>query len=449
MTDAAAAGAKRAYGWRDILKALGQRKVALTLALGFGSGLPFLLTGATFGLWLREYGVTLAAIGYLSWVGFAYSFKFLWAPLIDKIDAPLLGFLGRRRGWMVLSQLLVGAALIAMAVIGPAGGLTALGIAALVVAFASATQDIVVDAWRIESADNDDELGLLTAAAALGYRIAILSANALILFVAVGIGWNGAYAVYGAAMSIAIVATLMAREPAAQISGGPKHSLMTLSGIFDAIAGPFLAFLKTHGGMAVLMLAAISLYRLPDFVMGPMVGPFYVDAGLSKETIGSVRLTVGLAGSLIGIVCAGLAAIRLGFGTTLLIGALIGPGSNVAYAFLASQDVTPTLFASVLFVENFSESFAGAALVAYMSSLTSLGYVATQFALLTSFYALLGKFLKGFSGQVVESLQHGRELMDAYALFFIGTALVGVPAVILCLILNREAAKRRSIVEAA
>ena len=178
----------------DVLKALGRGRVLIALVIGFGSGLPFLLTGATLSLWLREGGTELAAIGFISWVGLAYSFKFLWAPVIDRFDVPLLGRFGRRRGWMLLSQIVVGLSLIAMAVIGPEGGLTALGIAALVTAFASATQDIVVDAWRIESADGDEDQALLTSAFQLGYRFAILAGNALILFFAAWLGWNGAYA---------------------------------------------------------------------------------------------------------------------------------------------------------------------------------------------------------------------------------------------------------------
>lgn len=434
----------RSTGWRDVVRALGRPKVLLTLALGFGSGLPFLLTGATFGLWLREHDVSLAAIGFLSWVGLAYSFKFLWAPVIDKIDAPLLGFLGRRRSWMALSQIVVGGALIWMAVVGPGGGLTMLGVAALVVAFASATQDIVVDAWRIESADDTEELALITSAFQLGYRFAILAANALILFVANGIGWNGAYALYGAAMSLALVATLLAREPVSRAIQSASPAIWTARGLYDAIVGPFVAFLKTHGSMAVLMLAAISLYRLPDFVMGPMVGPFYVDVGIPREVIGSVRLTFGLVGTLVGISAAGLCALRFGFGWTLLLGAILGPGSNIAYTLLAWNGYSPALFSGVLFTENFSEGFAGAALVAYMSSLTSIGYTATQYALLSSFYALLGKVLKGFSGQAVEGLQAatGGDVMQGYAWFFLCTALVGIPALVLCLILNRVTKKQ-------
>lgn len=434
-------------GTGDVLKALGQPRVLHTLLIGFGSGLPFLLTGATFGLWLREYGVTLAAIGFLSWVGLAYSFKFLWAPVIDKVDLPVFGRFGRRRGWMLFTQVVVGAALLAMAAVGPEGGLAVLGAMALVVAFGSATQDIAADAWRIESARNDEDLALLTSAFQLGYRFAILAANALILFLAERIGWNGAYALYGALMAVAVAATLLAREPQPRDGSARNASppIWTPRGLFDAVVGPFMAFLRTHRSAAILMLAAISLYRLPDFVMGPMVGPFFIDLGLDKDTIGAMRLSFGLAGTLAGITAGGVCALRFGFGPTLLLGAVVGPGSNLMYAALATFGLSTPLFASTLLVENFSEGFAGAALVAYMSSLTSLGYTATQYALLSSFYALLGKFLKGLSGAVVEALQQGREAMTGYALFFAATAAVGVPALLLCWLLygrQRRAAEQ-------
>ena len=179
------------------------------LALGFSSGLPFLLTGATLGYWLRDEGTSLTAIGFISWVGLAYSFKFLWAPLIDRTSPPFVGFLGRRRSWMLLAQIVVGAGLVAMAAFGTSKGLVLLGALALFVAFASATQDIVIDAWRIESAANDEEQGLLTSAYQLGYRIALLATDALILIAANYVGWAMSYAVYGAAMSIGIAATLV------------------------------------------------------------------------------------------------------------------------------------------------------------------------------------------------------------------------------------------------
>lgn len=428
----------------DVLRALGRGRVLITLLIGLGSGLPFFLTGSTLSLWLAEEGVALAAIGFLSWVGLAYSFKFLWAPVIDRIDAPLLGWLGRRRGWLLLSQFLVAASLIVMAMVGPGGGLWLFGAAALVTAFASATQDIVADAWRIDTAESDEDQGLLTSAFQLGYRFAVLSATALILIVSGSTGWATAYVIWGLAMGLAMAATLFAREPVdrrdlGQAIGGKP--LWTPRGLFDAVVGPFIEFIKKHRTAALLMLAAISLYRLPDFVMGPMTGPFYLELGLTKEAIGAMRLSAGLAGTLSGIVLAGLCAIKLGFGRTLLIGAFIGPMSNLGYTLLAVIGLSTPAFAGVLFVENFSEGFAGAALVAYMGSLTSLGYTATQYALLSSFYSILGKVLKGFSGVAVESLQAGRTLMEGYALFFAGTAAIGIPTLFLCWLLQHRTKK--------
>ncbi|MDX1550528.1 MAG: MFS transporter, partial [Lysobacter spongiicola] len=186
---------------------------------------------------------------------------------------------------------------------------------------------------------------------------------------------------------------------------------------------------------ALLMLLTISLYRLPDFVMGPMANPFYADLGIDKETVGAVRGSIGLFASLGGIAAAGLFAVRFGFVATLLMGAILGPGSNLAFAYLAHHGADATVFSIAMVIDNFSTGFAGVALVGYMSSLTNVGYTATQYALLSSFYALLGKVLKGMSGVAVESLEVGRTLLDAYALFFVGTALVGLPALLLCLLL--------------
>lgn len=437
----ATAPPKAAYGWRDVLRALRQRKVLAMLMLGFSSGLPLYLVGNTMGYWMRDGGSELSAIGFLSWVGLAYTLKFVWAPIIDKTDVPLLGRLGHRRGWILASQLVVAAGLIGMAVIQPEGGLVVFGVMALIAAFASATQDIVIDAWRIEISDNGEELGLLSAGSQLGYRTALLVTDALILILAAHIGWSLSYWVMALLMGIGALAVFLAREPVgkrAAADAATAHAatpLWTARGLFDAVVGPFLSFFRTHGKWALLMLLAISLYRLPDFVMGPMANPFYKDLGLTKEMVGEVRATVGLIASLIGIAAGGLSAVRFGLVPTLLAGAIVGPGSNAAFAWLAHQDPTMTNFAIAMVIDNLSTGFAGTALVAYMSSLTSAGYTATQYALLSSFYALLGKVLKGFSGVVVEQLEVGRTLLDAYALFFLGTAFAGIPALLLCLLL--------------
>lgn len=435
-----AAPTDRRVGGIDVLRSLGNRRILYTLLIGFGAGLPFLLTGATFSLWLAENNVRLAAIGYISWVGLAYSFKFLWAPIIDRFDAPVFGaLLGRRRGWMVLSQGAVAASLIAMAVVGPEGGLSLLALSAVAVAFSSATLDIVTDAWRIESAENADDLALLTAAYQFGYRCGVIASQSLILFLATAIGWNGAYVTYGLLMSLAVAATLLSREPkraAEERTGLP--SIWTFGGMFDAIVGPFVDFFRKHGAAAILMLLTITLYRLPDFVMGPMAMPFYNDLGLTKPEIGSVRLSFGIAGTLVGIALAGLSALRLGFTPTLLIGAFVAPASNLAYTALALNGLSLSGFSGVIFIENFSEGFAGAALVAYMSSLVSLGYTATQYALLSSFWSLSGKTLKGFSGAWVEQLQAATDQMTGYALFFALTAAAAPVSMALCWFLARR-----------
>ncbi|HEY0053264.1 MAG TPA: MFS transporter [Caulobacteraceae bacterium] len=433
----------RPAGAMDVLRSLGRGRVLITLLLGLGSGLPFMLTATTLGYWLREYGMTLSAIGFLSWVGMAYTMKVFWAPVLDRVSLPVLGRLGRRRGWMLLSQIVVGGALIGMGIVGPSADLTLFVWLTVITAFASATQDTAVDAWRIESAENDDDLGLLTSAFTLGARTAMTLSGSLILFLAAGVGWGGAYIAFGAAMAVAIGATLFAKEPIATVVAAERERpLWTPRGFFDAVVGPFVAFLKEHGSLAILMLAAISLYRLGDFMIGPMINPFYVDLGLTKTTVGAVRLVFGTSGGFVGIALAGLCAIRFGLVRTLVVGAILGPMSNLGFTALAIWGADPTLFATVMFIDDFSGGFAGTALVAYMSSLTSLGYTATQYALLSSFYAFLGKALKGFSGQIVEGVAAGSTLMHGYAVFYAGTAAIALPVVILCIVVARLTRRR-------
>ena len=447
MADAKGAPVKRKRTTLEVLAALRRPKIAVMLALGFSSGLPFLLTGNTFGYWLRDEGTTLKAIGFLSWVGIAYSLKFLWSPLIDRLDAPFLGkLLGRRRGWMVMAQGVVGLGLLGMAVLGTSAGLLAIGAFALLVAFASSTQDIVVDAWRIEAAETSDELGLLSAAYQLGYRAALLATDALILISANHLGWPISYGLAAAAMTIGLFATCKAVEPARAEAVLDERAIVaplwTPKGFFDAVVGPFIAFFKTWGVLALLMLAMISLYRLPDFVMGPMANPFYHDLGLSKDVVGGVRGSVGLVFSLIGIAAGGLSAVRFGYMKTLIAGAVMQALAVASYAFLAYSGGDLRVFSAVMAADSLGISFAGVALVTYMSSLTSLGYTATQYALLSSTYAYVGKTLKGFSGLIVETLAQGRTLNEAYAIFFLGAGAIGIPALILCVFLAFAQSRR-------
>jgi PAT family beta-lactamase induction signal transducer AmpG len=440
--DASSASARprTQHGWRDVLASLRQPRVLAMLALGFSAGLPFLLTGNTLGAWLRSEGTELSAIGFISWVGLAYSLKFLWAPLLDRVDLPLLGRLGKRRSWILLAQFGVVAGLVAMTAIGPQDGLVVFGAFALVVAFASATQDIAIDAWRIESSRSAEELGVMSAAYQLGYRSAMLITNALIFNIAARTGWEISFALMAVLMGVGIAAAMFAAEPRAADSlvastapQVPPTPIWTLRGLYDAVIGPFVTFFKAHGMKAFVLLAAISLYRLPDFVMGPMVNPFYTDLGLSLDAIGAMRASVGLWGTLVGIAAGGFCAVRLGFVRTLVLGAFLCPVSNLGLAVMSVTGPDLGVFAAALALENFSEGFAGTALIAWMSSLTTFGYAATQYALLSSFYAILGKILKGLSGVAVETLDRTFDLVIAYGVFFAITATIAVPSVLVAL----------------
>lgn len=520
-------------------------RTLVMLALGFSSGLPFLLVGNTFGYWLRDEGTSLTTIGFISWVGIAYSLQFLWAPLVDRWDVPILGALGRRRGWMVLAQLLVAVGLAAMAMTGPHQSLPLLGAFALLVAFASSTQDIVINAWRIDSAESGEELGLLSSAYQLGYRIALLATDAWILAVAQRWGWPLSYAAYGGLMIVGLVASFVAAEPKRALAasatiplqpesltvGAWRASLagvalilaslsaleivwsglaiasagtswvsialcvLYLAGaalsflrmveaarwvnlalfvaavfsfaagafgylpvanlppvwltafaavmtatprIFDAVAGPFIAFFRHYGKLALLMLTAIALYRLPDFVMGPMANPFYHDIGLTKDLVAGVRTSVGLVAAFAGIAAGGFFALKFGYMRALIVGGVVQALAIAAFAVLSQTGGNIVWFSAVMAGDNFGTAFAGVALVSYMSSLTSQGYTATQYALLSSSYALIGKVLKGFSGAVVEGMSPHIGLMEAYAVFFIGAGLIGLPAIAMFIILDRR-----------
>lgn len=426
---------------RHSLSAYCQPRVLIMTLLGFSSGLPFLLVGNTFGYWLADEKISLAAIGFLSWVGLAYSLKFLWAPILDRASLPLLEKLGRRRGWMALAQILAGVGLTGMALSGVQHGLVQLGIFALLAAFASSTQDIVIDAWRIESAKDHDDLGLLTSAYTLGYRCAMLASEALILFVAQSIGWPNAYLIFAALMGVGFAACLLAAEPVrADSVMARKESekpLWTARGFGDAVAGPFIVFFRTHGAVAIVMLLAISLFQLPNFVMGPMANPLYVAIGLSKDMVGAVRGSIGLVAVFVGIAAGGFLSVRLGAMRALLIGGACQILGTALYAVLPLTH-GPIVFSAVMAADNFGIAVAGVTLVTYMSSLTSLGYTATQYALLSSTYALTGKFLKGFSGATVEALTPHFGLMHAYSIFFIGCGTIGLPALALFVLLARR-----------
>jgi PAT family beta-lactamase induction signal transducer AmpG len=453
---------RRRRAW-DMLAALGRPRVGLMLVMGISSGLPFMLIGNTLGFWLADDGIKLAAIGLVAWVGMTYTIKFVWGALVDRVPLPGLSRLGRRRSWMLLAQVVAGGGLIGMGLVDPRTHLDWLVGMAIVAAIGAATQDTAMDAWRIEIAADPDELGLLTAAYTFGYKFALILTEAVILMVAKRIGWPMSYVIYGAAIGVGVIAVLLAKEPAAgdaalaaKVEDAKRNPL--LAGV-DAVVGPIVEFFRTHGvGMAALMLLMISFYHLCDYMRGPMINPYYSALHLDKDNIGWTRLVLGSPAGFIGVVLGGLSSIRIGNHPTLIVGAVLQPLAVASFALLGFHGgdyalfsiggVQVTAFQAVMTFDPIAMGYAGVALVAYMSTLTSLGYTATQYALLTSALAFTGKFLKGFSGEIVEALQKHLSPLVAFADFYLLSAALGIPAIVLCLILARRPAKTPALARA-
>jgi PAT family beta-lactamase induction signal transducer AmpG len=447
LTQNPSAAPRRKRSAREVIAALRRPKVAAMLGLGFGSGLPFLLIGNTLSYWLGDAHVNLALIGFLSWVGMAYSLKFIWGAVVDSLPPPLLGRLGRRRGWLLWTQLGAAVGILGMAASNPGVRLAALGGFAVLTAFAAATQDVVVDAWRIEAADDAEELDILTGAYKLGYQIAIILTASVILLLAQGIGWPLSYACCAAGMGLAMIATLLAPEPArAEVALQRKEARrgFSVKRAYDAVVGPFISFFGSFGPAALLILLTVSAYHLCDYLRGPVINPFYVAVGLQKPLVAGVRLAIGIPTTILGIAAGGLFAARFGYMAALVVGGVLQPLAVAAFSVLIFSGPHPGVFAGLMAFDDFSMNFAGVALIIYMSTLTTLGYTATQYALLTSALAWTGKFLKGFSGVWVLQLHaRGLDMLHAYAAFFVLAGLAGVPALLLVFALGWVRPKRR------
>ncbi|CAO4181451.1 AmpG family muropeptide MFS transporter [Methylorubrum populi] len=413
---------------RDITE---DRRVAQMLALGFSSGLPLLLVLGTFTLRLADSGIDIKTIGLFSYVALPYSLKFLWAPSIDRLDVPFLAArLGRKRAWMVTTQIATALALVLMAFAEPKEQLALLGLGAFLVAFCAATQDVVIDGWRIEAAGTDMQ-GIMAATSNLGYRFGLILAGAGALYVAAYGGWTLAYLSMAALMSVGFVAALLAtpydRARVAASADSPKRDLPTA--VRQAVLEPLTELYARMGKALFAVLALVALYRMPDFVSGVMANPLYITLGYGKAEIATIvklfGIWVGIAGGFLG----GWSIARLGLFTTLVIGAFIAAASHLSLAWLAMGGPEPWRLAIAVSIESLCGSFAGIALIAYMSSLTTPGYAATQYALFSSLYALPGKLVAGTSGFVVAAY--------GFPVFFAMTAAVGIPVVALCFAVGR------------
>lgn len=444
--------------WLDDLHVYAEPRVARMLLLGFSAGLPLLLVLGTLSFRLREAGIDRTTIGFLSWVGLAYGFKWAWAPLVDRLRLPFLTrTLGRRRSWLLLAQLGIICGLLGMATTDPAVQLYTLVAFALLTAFASATQDIALDAFRIESAEVSVQAAM-AASYQVGYRAAMICASAGALWIAAAVDpdertyqhgpWMVAYLIMAAGMGVGVLTVLFSREPAAMVSPAtldreqrtaarlastalPRWLVRLSAWFYSAVASPFLDFVLRYRWRAVLLLALISTYRISDIVLGVMSNPFYRDMGYSKEEVAAVSGVYGVVMTLIGAAIGGILSLRLGVMRILLLGALLSAGTNLLFAWLSTRGHDLPMLALVISADNLSAGIASAAFIGYLSGLTNVAYSATQYALFSSLMLLLPKFVAGWSGWVVDHY--------GYQTFFIATAALGLPVMLLVLAAARQA----------
>ncbi|MDE0422321.1 MAG: MFS transporter [Gammaproteobacteria bacterium] len=491
-------------------------QVAALLFLGFSAGVPLLLIFATLSLWLREAGVERAAVTYFSWAALGYSFKFVWAPLVDKLPLPILTKrLGQRRGWMLVAQIAVMAAIALMAFTDPAApdGLALMAVGAVALGFSSATQDIVIDAYRIEAADASMQ-ALLSSAYVAGYRCGMLVAGAVALYLAAGFGstaesysheaWKLTYLCMAAAMLVGVATTLVVREPVRRQVSSYFHgaadyarflalfalvvsafvvAFVGLGGLVDAAANwlsdaglpgelpaficqtvrlagalaigvllalacvatgvvrmemvqdtyiaPVTDFFSRYGRAAIAVLLLVGFYRVSDIVLGVIANVFYYDVGYSKETIATATKVFGLWMTILGGFLGGWLAIKFGVMRVLMLGAILAAATNLLFVALAMSPGDLPLLYGVIAADNLTAGLASAAFIAYLSSLTSISFTAVQYAIFSSLMTLFPKLLGGYTGGIVEAFD--------YPVFFVGTAVIGIPVLFLVAWVMRNA----------
>ena len=436
-----AAAARR--DWRSALTVYAHGPVVAMLFLGFSAGLPFLLVFSTLSAWLTEYGTSRTAIGFFSWVGLTYSIKVLWAPVVDRLPLPVLTRrLGRRRSWMLLAMIGIGIGLLGMSRTDPSVDLAQMAALALLVAFSSATQDVAIDAWRIEAAAPEFQ-GAMAATYQLGYRIAILVSGGGALIIADSVPWPTTYALMASLTLVGMAAVAVIGEPrrpeapnrsaGGEAAAPPGWERRLAAWFANAFVGPFSDFFSRYGTLALAILAFVALFRVSDVLMGAMANPFYLDTGFTKTEIGTVVKFGGTAATIAGALLGGVLIARFGLFPPLVAAALLLPLTNLLFAALSFVGAELWMLGVTICADNLSAGLAGTVFIAYLSGLTSLAYTATQYALFSSLMTLPGKFLAGFSGVVVDA--HG------YAALFVGTAVAGVPAVLLAVYLGRRAAR--------
>lgn len=433
--------------WHKAFLVYAQPKVLGMIFLGFSAGLPFLLVFSTLSAWLRDEGVTRTVIGFFSWVGVTYSIKVFWAPVIDRLPIPFFTkVLGKRRSWMLIAQIGIAYGLMGMGFCNPHSELQQIAVFAVLVAFCSATQDIVVDAYRIETAIPEYQ-GAMAAAYVLGYRVALLVAGAGAFYLAEFLSWSIAYSVMAAMMAIGMMTTMLIKEPEhvqnhlsvqieeeleSAVSGVGNSSIFRLVLVWfsDAVVSPFVEFFRRNGSLALMILTLIGVYKLSDITMGVMANPFYLDLGFSKKEIADVSKIFGFFMTILGASLGGILVVRYGIMKPLLLGAVLVSITNLLFALLSVVEPNVAFLAAVISADNLSGGIATSVFIAYLSSLTNSAYTATQYALFSSLMTLPAKLLGGMSGIVVDEL--------GYFTFFVYASLIGIPAIVLVILLMRS-----------
>ena len=434
--------------WIEALTVYRKPRVLAMLFLGFSAGLPLLLVFGTLSGWLAREGIDKSTIGHISWVALLYGLKFVWSPLVDHLKLPLLNHVfGQRRSWMLLAQVGIVSGLLLMAAADPDTQLIILVYSALLVAFSSATQDIAIDAWRIEAMPVETQ-GAMAATYQTGYRLGMLLAGGGAFTIAHYYSWPVAYSSLAMCMLLGIVTTLIIAEPEHVISRntwkqeekvitfleGSAHLPNSLRDVYawfiGAVICPFTDFFIRNGKYALIILLFIGLFRISDITMGIMANPLYVEIGYSDLEIGLVTKTIGPVITILGAILGGILVIRYGMMPILLLGAFLVMTTNLLFALLAILPADTLYLSMVIGADNLSGGLAGSAFIAYLSSLTNRAYTATQYALFSSLMLLPAKFIGGFSGDIVDAF--------GFVHFFIYTALLGLPAIILITYLIRN-----------
>jgi len=427
--------------WQQALAVYAHPRVCAMLFLGFSAGLPFPLVLTTLSARLRQAGIDRTTIGYFSLVGLAYSLKYFWSPIVDRVRLPVLGALGRRRSWMLLAQCGIAVGLVMMALADPGSDAARFAWLAVATAFAAATQDIAVDAYRIEAAASEWQGGM-AATYQVGYQLALICAGAGALTAAAGYGWTFAYLLMACCVAVGIVTTLVIDEPDARIDRAtiaqearvvaflersahwPASLRAAVAWLIGAVVCPFVDFFARNGlRVALPILLLIVTYRLNYTTMGVAANTFYLDLGFTLTQIALVSKIYGVLMTLTGALIAGLLVKRYGIAKTLLVGWALLTIANLAYAYIAG--ITPGIgwLAAVVSIDNVANGIAGTAFIAYMSSLTNTAYTATQYALFGTLWSLPAKLIASQWGTIVDAW--------GYTPFFIYTAAIGLPALVL------------------